>query len=45
MPDLKPSPPVCPEVCTMAQLQDETSRTDLLNRLKRAEGQLRASSA
>jgi DNA-binding FrmR family transcriptional regulator len=25
----------------MAQLQDETSRTDLLNRLKRAEGQLR----
>ena len=30
-----------PEACTMAQLQDETSRTDLLNRLKRAEGQLR----
>ncbi len=29
------------EVRTMAQLQDETSRTDLLNRLKRAEGQLR----
>ncbi len=27
--------------CTMAQLQDESSRTDLLNRLKRAEGQLR----
>ena len=25
----------------MAQLQDETARTDLLNRLKRAEGQLR----
>ena len=25
----------------MAQLQDETSRTDLLNRLRRAEGQLR----
>jgi DNA-binding FrmR family transcriptional regulator len=25
----------------MAYLQDETSRTDLLNRLKRAEGQLR----
>jgi DNA-binding FrmR family transcriptional regulator len=25
----------------MAQLQDESSRTDLLNRLKRAEGQLR----
>ena len=30
-----------PEACTMAQLQDESSRTDLLNRLKRAEGQLR----
>lgn len=30
-----------PKACTMAQLQDETSRTDLLNRLKRAEGQLR----
>jgi len=30
-----------PEVCTMAQLSDETARTDLLNRLKRAEGQLR----
>lgn len=29
------------EACTMAQLQDESSRTDLLNRLKRAEGQLR----
>ena len=29
------------EACTMAQLQDETSRTDLLNRLKRVEGQLR----
>lgn len=26
---------------TMAQLHDESSRTDLLNRLKRAEGQLR----
>ncbi|MGY0197282.1 metal-sensing transcriptional repressor [Leptothrix sp. BB-4] len=25
----------------MAQLQDESARTDLLNRLKRAEGQLR----
>ena len=25
----------------MAQLSDETARTDLLNRLKRAEGQLR----
>jgi DNA-binding FrmR family transcriptional regulator len=33
--------PASREACTMAQLQDETSRTDLLNRLKRAEGQLR----
>lgn len=33
--------PAPPGGCTMAQLQDETSRTDLLNRLKRAEGQLR----
>jgi CsoR family transcriptional regulator, copper-sensing transcriptional repressor len=33
--------PTSREACTMAQLQDETSRTDLLNRLKRAEGQLR----
>jgi CsoR family transcriptional regulator, copper-sensing transcriptional repressor len=32
-------PPV--EGCTMSQLVDEASRTDLLNRLKRAEGQLR----
>lgn len=30
-----------PEICTMAHLSDETARTDLLNRLKRAEGQLR----
>jgi DNA-binding FrmR family transcriptional regulator len=30
-----------PETCTMAQLSDESARTDLLNRLKRAEGQLR----
>jgi len=30
-----------PEICTMAQLSDESARTDLLNRLKRAEGQLR----
>jgi DNA-binding FrmR family transcriptional regulator len=29
------------ENCAMAQLQDEGARTDLLNRLKRAEGQLR----
>lgn len=27
--------------CTMAQLSDESARTDLLNRLRRAEGQLR----
>ena len=27
--------------CAMAQLQDEKNRTDILNRLKRAEGQLR----
>jgi DNA-binding FrmR family transcriptional regulator len=33
--------PAPPGACTMAQLQDESSRTDLLNRLKRAEGQLR----
>ena len=29
------------EVCTMAKLTDDASRSDLLNRLKRAEGQLR----
>jgi DNA-binding FrmR family transcriptional regulator len=29
------------EGCTMSNLADEASRTDLLNRLKRAEGQLR----
>ena len=29
------------EGCTMSQLVDESARTDLLNRLKRAEGQLR----
>jgi len=34
-------PAATPEVCTMAQLSDETARTDLLNRLKRAEGQIR----
>jgi CsoR family transcriptional regulator, copper-sensing transcriptional repressor len=27
--------------CTMSQLTDDKARTDLLNRLKRAEGQLR----
>jgi CsoR family transcriptional regulator, copper-sensing transcriptional repressor len=33
--------PAAPEACTMSQLSDETARTELLNRLKRAEGQLR----
>ncbi|BDI07826.1 hypothetical protein CATMQ487_47960 [Sphaerotilus microaerophilus] len=41
MPDSKHPMPASPEICTMAQLQDESARTDLLNRLKRAEGQLR----
>ena len=34
-------PPAPAEPCNMAVLQDEKSRTDLLHRLKRAEGQLR----
>ena len=34
--ELRPDPG-----CTMSMLTDEKSRTDLLNRLKRAEGQLR----
>jgi len=29
------------DACTMTVLKDEASRTDLLNRLRRAEGQLR----
>lgn len=29
------------EICSMVHLSDESARTDLLNRLKRAEGQLR----
>jgi len=29
------------EICTMSTLADQKNRTDLLNRLKRAEGQLR----
>jgi DNA-binding FrmR family transcriptional regulator len=33
--------PILSEDCAMAVLTDEKSRTDLLNRLKRAEGQLR----
>ena len=37
-----PKPPVNPfPACNTAQLQDESSRTDILHRLKRAEGQLR----
>jgi DNA-binding FrmR family transcriptional regulator len=32
---------VMPEVCAMNPLADESARQDLLNRLKRAEGQLR----
>ncbi len=35
------NPPSTTEPCTMSTLVDEASRTDLLNRLKRAEGQLR----
>jgi len=40
---LKERLPSSPEVCIvdMRALRDETSRTDLLNRLRRAEGQLR----
>lgn len=34
-------PPARAGACTMAKLTDESTRTDLLNRLKRAEGQLR----
>ncbi len=33
--------PLADKDCAMAVLTDEKSRTDLLNRLKRAEGQLR----
>lgn len=33
--------PIANEDCAMAVLTDEKNRTDLLNRLKRAEGQLR----
>ena len=29
------------ETCTMSVLKDQTARTDVLNRLRRAEGQLR----
>jgi hypothetical protein len=34
-------PPPQTDDCKMAALDDEKSRTDILNRLKRAEGQLR----
>lgn len=30
-----------PEICMKTALKDETARTDVLNRLRRAEGQLR----
>ena len=30
-----------PETCAMSVLKDQTARTDVLNRLRRAEGQLR----
>jgi CsoR family transcriptional regulator, copper-sensing transcriptional repressor len=33
--------PTAPETCNMAKFTDESVRSDLLNRLKRAEGQLR----
>lgn len=36
-----PTTPNTPDDCKMAALDDEKSRTDILNRLKRAEGQLR----
>ena len=35
------NPAVPVEVCSMAKFTDESVRVDLLNRLKRAEGQLR----
>ncbi|MEY4748020.1 MAG: hypothetical protein RIQ60_234 [Pseudomonadota bacterium] len=38
---LDEQPPQAAQDCTMAKLEDPASRTDLLNRLKRAEGQLR----
>ena len=34
-------PHPAPKACPMSMLADDTSRTDILNRLKRAEGQLR----
>lgn len=36
-----PTPVPPSDDCTMAALDDDKSRTDILNRLKRAEGQLR----
>jgi CsoR family transcriptional regulator, copper-sensing transcriptional repressor len=40
---MKPDPVPAPDTgaCSMTALNDEKSRTDLLHRLKRAEGQLR----
>lgn len=35
------TPAPSPDDCTMAALDNDKSRTDILNRLKRAEGQLR----
>ena len=40
MPAIQPADPAV-ETCSMSKFTDEASRTDLLNRLKRAEGQLR----
>jgi DNA-binding FrmR family transcriptional regulator len=39
--DLNERPPQVAQDCIMGKLEDQASRTDLLNRLKRAEGQLR----
>jgi DNA-binding FrmR family transcriptional regulator len=39
--DINERPPRVAQDCPMAKLEDPASRTDLLNRLKRAEGQLR----
>jgi DNA-binding FrmR family transcriptional regulator len=38
---MAPSTAPAAEACTMSTLADSATRTDLLNRLKRAEGQLR----
>jgi DNA-binding FrmR family transcriptional regulator len=41
MMDTLPDSPTAAEPCTMNPLADDKNRNDLLNRLKRAEGQLR----